>query len=175
MYKFKYLLTLLILCSLTIYGQDGTKYQLGKSLEDNNRLAQQIGIYDLSEADALNMEISVWGSAARTGKFIVPVGTSVYDILTIAQPSQSAHLDDIRIYRVLPDSTRTFIRVYYDDLLWEDEIIKKKEESVELLAGDTIVLPGSPRFFFRDYLSLGITIFSAMVSIVTFIITLSNK
>jgi hypothetical protein len=49
--------------------------------------------------------------------------------------------------------------------MWEDELVTNSRQIPELLAGDVLVVPGSPRFYFKDYLQVALSILSAMISL----------
>ena len=45
----------------------------------------------------------------------------------------------------------------------------------KLMAGDILIVPGAPRLYFRDYFSIGLSIFSALTSLVILIFTIVKK
>ncbi len=150
---------LLFLTSLTAQVQD---YEIGTS----TRLNSQGAYYDYSDATTLNIKVSLWGFVKFPGRYVVPLNTSATDLLSLAGgPTDDAHLDELRIYRQNENSTQTLLKFNYNDLLWEEELITNNREIPELLAGDVLVVPGSPRFYFKDYLQVALSVLSAMISL----------
>ena len=49
--------------------------------------------------------------------------------------------------------------------MWEKELFTSKLNVPQLQAGDILVVPTSPKYFFREWLSIGLSIFSALISL----------
>lgn len=162
---------LFLLTNVLLSQQEGKTY-IG-SPEVTNRL-QNSGINDFSDPSGINMEIFVIGIVERTGKFIVPIQTDFLDLIALIGPTKETNLEDIRIYRTLPDSTKIYYRMNYEDILWKDEINMNNEKKFEILPGDVVAFPGSPRFFLRDYITLSISVISSVLSITAIIINLTD-
>ena len=149
----------LFLTSITAQVQD---YEIGIS----SRLNSQGAYYDYSDQTTLNIKVSLWGFVKYPGRYVVPIYTTPTDLLSFAGgPTDDAHLDELRIYRQNENSTQTLIKFNYEDVLWEDELATNSRQIPELLAGDVLVVPGSPRFYFKDYLQVALSILSAMISL----------
>ena len=130
------------------------------------------GHYDYSDPDAVNIKVLVWGYVDYPGQYIIPSTSSVNDLLALAGgPNPNAHTDDLRLFRVNPDSSQTMIKFDYDDLLWNNKLTKRVIIP-ELKAGDILLVPGSPRYFFRDYLGLTLSIVSTIASVAVLLITI---
>jgi hypothetical protein len=141
-----------------------TDQELGASVDYRYR----VGLYDFSDVGAVNIKVSVWGYVARPGKYIVPEYTTVSDLLSLAGgPSQSSEMDDLRIYRTLENGTEEMIKFTYDDVMWEETLAVKDRFIPKLEPSDILIIPGSPRFFFKDWFSMGLQIFSALVSVIS--------
>ncbi len=175
--KLKYLLffslfTFLFL-SANSYAQEDI--QFGKKL---GQLATQYrgALYDYSDPAGINIKVKVWGYVEFPGEYVVPAGTGVNDLLALAGgPTQDARLGQLRIFRINPDSTQTMIKFNYNDLLWNDEGLSKPLKIPHIKAGDILLVPGEPRFFFKDYFTIALSIVSTLSSIAVLLITLFRK
>lgn len=133
------------------------------------------GFYDYSDPEAVNIKVSVWGFVRFPGYYLIPSYTTPKELMSLAGgPTDAALLEDLRIYRVREDSTQTLIKFSYNDLLWEKQLSSKKDNSPSLLVGDVLVVPGEPRFYFRDTVSLVVQITTALISVLAFFITISK-
>lgn len=158
---------LFINCSFTFAQED---IQIGKSLKDFER--QRGGFYDYSDPDAINIKVFVWGYVQFPGKYIIPASSSVNDLFALAGgPTEDAKLEDLRLFRINPDSTQTMIKFDYNDLLWNEKLTKPIKIP-DLKAGDILLVPGEPRFFFKDYFSIALSIVSTLSSIAVLLITI---
>ena len=168
MNKIVVVLLLLFTCSFFSFAQEDI--QIGKSLKNFDRYGG--ARYDYADPDAINIKVLVWGYVQYPGQYIIPSTSSVNDLLSLAGgPSQDADMEDLRLFRINPDSSQSMIKFDYNDLLWNDEL----ERSVTiptLKPGDILLIPGSPRFFFQDYLSLTLAIVSTLSSIAVLLITI---
>ena len=171
MYKYKtFLLAFLIALTTSSFIFAQEDLQIGKSLKPYERYNG--GQYDYSDPDAVNIKVLVWGYVEYPGQYIIPSTSSVNDLLALAGgPNQNAHTDDLRLFRVNPDSSQTMIKFDYDDLLWNNKLTKRVIIP-ELKAGDILLVPGSPRYFFKDYLSLTLSIVSTIASVAVLLITI---
>jgi hypothetical protein len=164
MNKFLFLSTVVFLfLTSSIYSQI-TDYELGS--KTGFRYNQQSGYFDLSDPDAVNIKVAVWGFVRYPGKYLVPTYTTLLDLLSFAGgPSNDTHLDDLRLYRTKEDGTQEMIVFNFNDLLWESKLDSKKRTVPFIEAGDILVVPGAPRYYARDLVSMWATILSALVSI----------
>ncbi len=171
MKKYLFLLcSILFIYSNSIYGQI-TDYELGSKL--GYRYNQQSGYFDLSDPDAVNIKVSVWGFVRYPGKYLVPTYTTVLDLLSFAGgPSNDSHMDDIRLYRNKEDGSQEMVVLDFNDLLWESKLDARKRAVPFMEAGDILVVPGSPRYYARDLVSMWATILSALVSIAILVLNL---
>jgi hypothetical protein len=158
-----FLFSLLVLLCGNIKAQI-SGYELGSSLE--RRYNQQTGYFDLSDPESVNIKVSVWGFVKYPGKYMVPIYTTITDLLSYAGgPSNDAHLDDLRIYRVNEDQTQQLIKINYEDLMFESELNSKYKTVPTLETGDILVVPGSPRLYTREVVSIWVSILSALISL----------
>ncbi|MEG8947055.1 SLBB domain-containing protein [Rosettibacter firmus] len=150
-------------------------YELGASVLPN-RYTQQSGFFDFSDPESVNIKVSVWGFVRYPGKYVVPIYTTVIDLLSYAGgPTDAAHLDDLRIYRVNEDSTQVLIKVDYNDIMYENKLTKAYKKPPSLEAGDILVVPGSPRLYARDKVSIWVSIMSALISLSILILNITRN
>lgn len=148
-------------------------YSLGTS--NPNNLERTGGFYDYSEQIGLNIKVAVWGFVRFPGRYVVPENISVADLLSYAGgPTDDAHLDDLRIYRTNDVSEQEMIVFSYNDLMWEESLSGIKNNVPDLLASDILVIPGSPRLYFKDWFSIALSIFSALISLAILIININK-
>jgi hypothetical protein len=137
------------------------------------------GFFDFSEKNKVNIEVNVWGFIKNPGKYIIPKGSTFQDIISYTGGIlNETKLDEIKLYRPKNDSLRTkdeIIDLNYNDFFWEEKINLKNVKNPVLEPGDILVFPGGPRYFFRDNLGLITSLSSLLISIVTLILTISNK
>lgn len=131
------------------------------------------GLYDFSDPGAINIKIAVWGYISKPGKYIVPDYTTVSDLLSFAGgPNENADMDDLRIFRTLENGREEMIKFTYDDIMWGSGIEVKNRVLPKLEASDILIVPGSPRYFFRDWFNIGMQIFSVALTIINLVLLL---
>lgn len=164
MKKLLFLIVTLLLISTSGFAQV-KDYELGSSLM-NGRTNTQGGYFDYSEPLSINIKVSVWGFVKYPGRYFVPINTTVTDLLSLAGgPTDDAHLEDLRIYRVLKDGTNELHTFSYNDLLWSDSLEFSQRQIPNLIASDVLVIPGSPRLYFKDWASLTLSVISVLISL----------
>ena len=148
--------------------------QIGKSLK--SQLQTYRGAYfDYSDPDAINIKVLVWGNVEFPGEYFIPASNSVNDLIALAGgPTINAKLEDLRIFRIGPDSLQHMIKFDYNDLLWNDKLTKQIKIPT-LHAGDILLVPGEPRFFFKDYFSITLSVISALTSIAILLFNILKK
>ena len=169
------LILLLYIVAVSNINAQAKDYELGSS-PLLNRFSQQSGYFDLSDPESVNIKVSVWGFVRYPGKYLIPIYASVTDLLSYAGgPTDAAHLDDLRIYRINDDSSQTLIKVDYNDIMYKDKLDKKYKKTPTLEGGDILVVPGSPRLYTREQVSLWVTVISALVSLSILILNIVRK
>jgi hypothetical protein len=147
--------------------------QLGRAIEQNRYYGNY---YDLSDPNTINIKVSVWGYAQSPGRYLVPISTTIKDLISYAGgPDVNANLDDLRLYRINQNGEEEILTFDYSDLMEEGRIRSNKNRNPDLIAGDILILPGSPKYFFRDWLGITLSIFSALVSLTILIINISRN
>lgn len=171
--KSKTIFILFFLLSLSLLAQV-KDYEIGVSPFDKN--LRQGGLYDYSDPSSVNMRVAVWGFMRYPGRYIVPVNTTVADLLSYAGgPTDDANLEDIRLYRVLQDSTQMMMKIDYNDLLWEPRLTRTKKYVPELKGGDILLIPGAPRLYFKDWFSITLSVVSTLISLSILILNIIKK
>jgi len=159
----KILLIMFFIIPILTFSQDA-KYEIGTRNSDIQRYNG--GFYDYSVPGGVNIKVSVWGFVRYPGKYIVPNYTNVLDLLSYAGgPNEEAHLDELRIIRINPDSTQAMLKFNLEDYSWNDALSEQVLNVPELKAGDILSVPGSQKYYLRDWLSMALSIFSALISL----------
>ena len=147
-------------------------YQLGMN---QSYLRQNQGAYyDYSDPDGLNIKVSIWGYVKYPGRYVIPQRTDIKDFISYAGGiNDDAFLDELRIYRVKPDSSQEMIKFNYEDLWWNEDLTQNLVLH-KMEASDVLIVPGRPRLYWEDYLTLSLSIVGVLLSLTTLIVT-SNK
>ncbi len=150
--------------------------------------------FDYSDPDRINITVSALGYVKFPGKYLVPEGTTVLDLLAFSGgPTTDAKLEQIALFRFANSDTAAFpppknakdsslisstgnrvLELNYNSLLWEDNI-RPVDTIPKLQPGDILLLKGEPRFFFRDYLSIALQILSAAISLTILILNITRN
>ena len=147
-------------------------YQLG--LNQGNLRQNQGAYYDYSVPDGLNIKVSIWGYVKYPGRYIIPERTDIKDFISYAGGvNDDANLDDLRIYRVNPDSSQEMLKFNYEDLWWNEDLTKNLV-LYDMEAGDVLIVPGRPHMYWENYLTLSLSIVGILLSLTTLIVT-ANK
>lgn len=167
----------LILCfSESIYSQVD-KERVGTSPV----FTQNGGYYNFGDKEKINIDVSVWGYVRFAGKYTIPKGTTLIDVISYSGgPITDANLEEIRLVRLKNDSLQRYkdeIYVFnYNDLMWKKHLVDTlKLGDIELMPGDIIVVPGEPRLFFKDNLNLILSITTTLVSLAILIVSITRK
>ena len=132
-------------------------------------------VYDLSDPMNINIEVNLWGFVRYPGRYKIPYNTTFLDLISYAGgPIEESNLKEIRLFRLGTDSLskkNQIIKLNYEDLVWEEKVKSVKINPV-LEAGDIIIVMQERRYTFRDNMSFILPIFSTVLTIATFIITI---
>jgi hypothetical protein len=161
-----YTLFLLALSVSLIYAQDDI--QIGST----GRTTASGALFDYSNPTSVNIKVQLWGYVTYPGYYIIPAGTSLNELISLAGgPMEDASLDNIRVIKIREGSQTTMHKHDYNDLVWEDNI-KSQINYVRLDAGDVVVVPGEPRYFVREDVTFYLGILSALASISALVISI---
>lgn len=148
--------------------------QLGSSL-NQLRQAPQGGFFDYSDPQAVNIKVAVWGWVKYPGKYVIPSYSSINDLISYAGgPTDAARMENMRLMRLNKDSSQSLIELKYSDLMIDIQT-KSVTKSPALQPGDVLLVIGEPRYYFRDYLSMGLSALSVIVSVATLIVVYARK
>ena len=162
-----------LLFSTAMFGQV-KDYELGAD-RLNGRSNYNGGYFNYSEPLSINIKVSVWGFVKYPGRYFVPINTTVTDLLSYAGgPTDDAHADQLRLYRVLKDGTNELHTFNYDDIVWGDTLVYKQRNIPNLQASDVLVVPGSQRLYFKDWISITASIISTLLTLTTLILLTSR-
>lgn len=166
-----FICSLFLLTSNSLFGQD-EDYQLGLS---QDYLRQNQGAYyDYSNPAGLNIKVSIWGYVKYPGRYIIPEKSNINDLISYAGGiSDDSNLDEMRIFRVNSDSTQEMLLYNYEELWWS-ETLQTQIKLSKLQAGDVLIVPGRPRWYWENYLTLTLSIVGVLLSLATLIITANN-
>ncbi|MDH7527499.1 MAG: SLBB domain-containing protein [Ignavibacteria bacterium] len=166
----KRVIFLFLLFSVSSFAQD---IKLGAQ---EGRFNYQGGFYDFSDPRYLNIMVNIWGYVRFPGKYYVPEQSKIIDLISYAGgPTPDAHLDDVRLYRQTDKGSTDFIRFDIEDLMFKNKTLTNISALPQLKAGDIIVIPGEPRLYLRDYISIAATVTSTLVSILTFVLVVLKR
>jgi hypothetical protein len=162
---------LFLLISFFVYGQDGD-IQIGSS---QYQLRQSQGaFFDYSDPESINIRVAIWGFVRFPGKYAIPISSTLNDLLSFAGgPTDDAHLDKLKLVRIAEDSSQSVIDLGYEDVMWEKDV-KKLSSNISLTAGDILIVPGEQRLYFRDYLSITLSVVSTLISLSILILNIAK-
>jgi protein involved in polysaccharide export with SLBB domain len=142
--------------------------QIGKTIKGNIR--ENGALYDYSDPDAINIKVMVWGYVKYPGQYIIPSESSVNNLLALAGgPTQDYNMEELKLFRINPDSSQSIIKFNSSDLLWNNSV-SLPVKIPKLNAGDILLVPGSPKWYAKDYLYLLLSIVSTVASIATLMV-----
>ncbi len=175
--KLKFLtfaLSLLFFC-VNLYAQNGKDKIGSEELKINGT-----NYFNYADKEKVNIEVNLWGYVKNPGKYLIPKGTTFIDLITLGGgPVLESKLEDIRIIRPKNDTLRIteeqIINLNYNDYLWGEGANPTKKINPVLMSGDIILVPGSPRYFFRDNLNFILAISSVLISLGILVLTISRN
>ena len=62
----------------------------------------------------------------------------------------------------------------FNDLMWEDGLEGKYKFVPTLKPSDILVVPGEPRLYFMDWFGIGLSVFSALISLTILVLTIQR-
>ena len=174
MIKYCSFFIVLILSCVSLRAQ-AKDYELGADVL-GMRTGQQGGYFNYSDPEAVNIKVSVWGWVRYPGKYTIPSYSTMSDLISYSGgPMEGASLEDLRVYRVLEDSSQTILKFSYDDLLYEGNFQVKNRKVPKLEAGDILVVPGEPRLYFRDRFAIWLSVLSVLTSLTILVFNIVKK
>ena len=170
--RFLFLISFLFLTYFTTSFAQQEDYQVG--LNQSYLRQSQGAYYDYSDPDGLNIKVSVWGYVKFPGRYVIPHRSDIKDLISYAGGiSDDSYLDDLRIYRINPDSSQEMMKFNYEDLWWNEDL-EQNLNLYKIEAGDVLVVPGRPRLYWENYLTLSLSIVGVLLSLTTLIVTVNK-
>jgi len=147
-------------------------YQIG--MDPNSFRQSSGGYYDYSDPNGINIKVAVWGYVKYPGRYVIPIRSDIKDLISYSGGiNDNAFLDDLRIYRLDKDSTQLLLKIDYEDLWWGENWTPNIDLS-KMQAGDVLIVPGRPRVYWENYLSLILSSLGFLISVATLVITASK-
>ena len=148
------LLMFVVLFAGNVYTQDD-KERIG--LEEI--LKQGVNYYNYADKDKVNIEVIVWGGIKNPGKYLIPVGTTVIDLITLAGgPVSEETIEYVKLIKVKNDSlnsqTDKVINLNYTGFFEKEKKSYYKYVNPVVEAGDMIVIPIEEEMTFWDYFTI---------------------
>jgi len=173
-YFFTFLLVTVLIFNGVLNSQD--KERVGNF----QTYSQSGGLFNYGEKDKVNIEVSIWGYVKFPGKYIIPQGSTLVDLVSYAGgPSVDAKLDNIRLFRPKNDSLNIsedeMIKIDYNDIFWLDKVTFKKNRNIIMKPGDILIFPGEPRLFFKDNISIILSVASVLISLAILVVSITYR
>lgn len=140
---------------------------------------QQGGFFNYGDKDKVNIEVNLWGYVKYPGKYLIPSGSSIIDLISYGGgPITEAKLEDIRLFRPRNDSLKIkkdeILKLNYNDLVWEEAIAMKTKSNFIMKPGDVLILTGEPRYFARDNVNFFLSIAAVITSIGILVVSIAK-
>jgi len=171
--KLKIILFILLALTISNKAQDDDGLLIGKT-----KKVITAALYDVGDPEGVNIEVNLWGFIKFPGRYIIPVKTTLMDLLSYAGgPLEDSDLNEIRIIRNPTNTSEkpTLIKLDYNDLLWKDKISKVNKNNPEIYSGDLIVVMEERKYFFREDVGFILAVTTSLFTLATFVLTLIYK
>lgn len=137
---------------------------------------QQGAYYNYGDKDKVNIDVNIWGFVKYPGKYLIPKGSNVQDLISYSGgPILESNLEGLILYSPQNDSVRTskdkVTKLNYDDLFWKENVSGNNKLNPVLNAGDILIVKGEPRYFARDNISFILSISAVLISLGILIVT----
>lgn len=170
----KYLITVVFLLFAISLSAQVKDYKLGSTKV--GQYNTQGGYFDYSDAESLNMTVSLWGYVKYPGRYLVPVSITAMDLISYGGgPKDDAYLDRVQLFRTEGDSTQKIIKLNMKDFLHGDTLATNSAQFHQLEAGDVLLVPGEPRLYFQQKFSLWMSFISILISLSILILNITRK
>lgn len=168
----KFLIGSIIFILSTLAFAQEDDYQVG--LNQDYIRQNQGAYYDYSDPGGLNIRVSIWGYVKYPGRYVIPEHSNITDLISYSGGiSDDSNIDEMRIFRVNADSSQEMLIYNYDELWW-NETLQKDIQISRLQPGDVLIVPGRPRWYWENYLTLTLSIVGVLLSLATLIVTANN-
>ena len=155
----------------TLYAQKDTR-----SGEDEIKKTG-INYFNYSDPDKINIEVIVLGGVKIPGKYLIPQGTTVIDILGLSGNILKEEIaDNIKLIRNAQNNGKltdnSIVTLKYRDLFKDQPLTSINTSNPVLLPGDILIIPIMPEKTFWDYFTEISVIVTPLVTIGTLIISI---
>jgi hypothetical protein len=137
--------------SLTLFAQDDTRV----TAEELKKIG--FNYYNYSDPGKINIEITVLGGVRNPGRYLIPEGTNVIELLSLSGGIINEETsDNIKLIRSATQSGRLsdnkIITLDYKAIFKDEELKSVNKPNPLLLHGDILVVPiTSERTFWDDF------------------------
>lgn len=177
--KLFYLIKIIIIIAantLYLYAQDDTRV----TAEELKKTG--FNYFNYSEPGRINIEIIVLGGVKNPGKYLVPEGTNVIELLSLSgNVLREETAGNIKLIRTTKQSGKlsdnNIITLNYREIFKDEELKSINKANPVLVHGDILVVPITPEKTFWDILgdvSLVMTPIVALATLIISIISLSK-
>ena len=115
-----------------------------------------VNYYNYADKDKVNIEVIVWGGIKNPGKYLIPAGTTVIDLITLAGgPVSEETIEYVKLIRMKNDSLNTqtdkIMHLNYRGFFEKEKRSYYKYVNPVVQAGDMITIPIEEEMTFWDY------------------------
>jgi hypothetical protein len=174
-HKLCYLIEIIIIFavnSLFLYAQDDDTRVTAEELKKAG-----FNYFNYSDPGKINIEINVLGGVRNPGRYLVPQGTTVFELLCLSGTIlQEETADNIRLIRTTEQSGKLsdnkIITLNYREIFKDEELKSINKPNPLLAQGDILVVPiKRARTFWDDFVDATIVI-TPLVSVATLIVSI---
>jgi len=135
-----------------------------------------VNYYNYADKDKVNIEVIVWGGIKNPGKYLIPAGTTVIDLITLAGgPVSEETIEFVKLIRMKNDSLNTqtdkIINLDYRGFFDREMKSYYKYVNPVVEAGDMITIPIEEEKTFWDYFK---DVYGYVIPLVALIISILN-
>lgn len=145
----------------------------------NKLIKQKVNYYDFSDPLKVNFEVIAWGGFKNPGKYLVPEGTTLIDLLTFAGfPPNSNLLEEVKLLRARDITSKyesSSVMKFNFQKFFDKETSNYTTENPLVKPGDILIIPLEVEKTFWDYFKEGLVIVGPVASIISLIITVNNS
>lgn len=172
----KYLLAVIVFFNAAqVLGQD-TTLRIGRT-----EIARTgTNYYNHSDPDKVNFEVILWGGIKNPGKYLIPQGTTLIDLITLSGgPNKAYVLRNIKLIQVRDSGNELVssgvLNLNYEDFFNYEKRSSYKKMNPVLSPGDIIVLPIEDDKTFWDYFKEILSYLSPILSIISIVVLIATR
>lgn len=170
------LITIFLAASFNLsYAQDTTTL-VGRDL----LMKTGTTVYNFSNPNKVNFEVIVWGGVRLPGKYIIPEGTTLIDVITLSGgPSNIGVIESFRLIRGRDVNgkytSNEVLNLNYSDFFSREQTGQFVKNNPLMRPGDIIVFPIEEEKDFWFYTKEVLTVLTPLLTLASLIVTISNK